>query len=179
MELSQTNSNEDKYGSGKFTPEELIRSEVRGKLLAGERYDTIIWKIRSGYIVVLYGALALLGGTGLDGAVQFGISDILSVALILVWGFSLSGFIIDLDFLLSKLRVVTALNALIDLALRIALQQTNALQEYASLQGLLQMSGEASKPVDKSRLWITLRWLLPFYFVTPIMVTIIYLISLR
>jgi hypothetical protein len=44
----------------KLTSDELIRLELRGKLLAIERYDSMLWKIRSGYVVVLYGSLTIV-----------------------------------------------------------------------------------------------------------------------
>jgi hypothetical protein len=46
----------------KLSYDELIRLELRGKLLAVERYDSMLWKIRSGYIAILYGTLTIIGG---------------------------------------------------------------------------------------------------------------------
>src|SRR5215204_4446808 len=109
------------YGSdvtSKLTPDELIRLELRGKFLAVERYDSMLWKIRSGYVVVLYGALTIVGGTsGLTATPSLGGNRVLGAALLLIWGFSLSGLAVDYFFLKAKFRVVNDVNALKDLGL--------------------------------------------------------------
>lgn len=43
-----------------ITPDELIRSALDGKPQATSGYDAILWKIRAGYVAILYGALGLL-----------------------------------------------------------------------------------------------------------------------
>lgn len=43
--------------------DKLIQSGLDVKMNAIDRYDEIIWKIRSGYIVILYVALTLLMGS--------------------------------------------------------------------------------------------------------------------
>ena len=40
--------------------EELIRAELDGKLKAIAGYDEILWKIRAGYVGILYGSLAII-----------------------------------------------------------------------------------------------------------------------
>jgi hypothetical protein len=41
----------------RLTVPELIKAEITSKKDALRRYDDIIWRIRSGYVVILYGAL--------------------------------------------------------------------------------------------------------------------------
>lgn len=43
--------------------QQLVLSALEAKLQAIGGYDSILWKIRTGYLVVLYGGLALLLGT--------------------------------------------------------------------------------------------------------------------
>jgi hypothetical protein len=77
-------------GPPKLTSDELIRAELRGKFLAIERYDSMLWKIRSGYVVVLYGALTILGVGGTSGLIAMPSADrnrMLFAAVLLVWGF--------------------------------------------------------------------------------------------
>ncbi len=40
-----------------LTLDELIRSQLQGKTRSLGQYDAILWKLRSGYVVVLYGVL--------------------------------------------------------------------------------------------------------------------------
>jgi hypothetical protein len=59
--------------TAKLTRDELILFELRGKNIAIGRYDTILWRIRSGYLIVVYGSLLLFSGkegslTGIAGS---------------------------------------------------------------------------------------------------------------
>jgi hypothetical protein len=160
-----------------LTCEELLRTELNGKFLAVERYDAILWKIRSGYVVVLYGALALMGADNLNVSSNFGNTLFLTIVIVLMWGFGISGFLIDMGFLLSKLRVVLASNELYTLALQISLGNLTCAEASDQLKSLLQNSGESLQSVPASVMWNTLRWLIPLYFGTPVIGTIIFLIA--
>jgi hypothetical protein len=82
-------------------------------------------------------------------------------------------------FLMSKLRVVIASNKLYDLAFKISLGKLTYVEAFDELQPLLQNSGESATPVPFAVFRITLRWLLPLYFGTPVVGTIIYFIAMR
>jgi hypothetical protein len=41
----------------------LVRAELEGKVRAVGDHDVILWKIRAGYLAILYGSLGLLLGT--------------------------------------------------------------------------------------------------------------------
>lgn len=161
----------------RLTCDELIRAELTGKFSAVERYDSMLWKIRSGYVVVLYGGLAILGGTGLNISTILGNTRFLIATLILIWGFSFCGFFIDVGFSRSKLRVVVASNQLYTLALQFALGKRQYEQEYDALRVLLENSGESLRKVPGDLLWNTVRWLMPLYFGTPVVGTVIYGLS--
>ncbi len=94
-----------------ITLEELIWAELQGKDTAIERYDSILWKIRSGYVTILYGAISLLGSaiSLLDREIQ----SLSWLVLALIWGFSICAFIIDYGFLKSKFQVVIAKDRLV------------------------------------------------------------------
>jgi hypothetical protein len=51
------------YDASLIRPAELARSALKAKLNAIAGYDTILWKIRAGYLAVLYGSLGLILGT--------------------------------------------------------------------------------------------------------------------
>jgi hypothetical protein len=172
------------YGSdatSKLTPDELIRLELRGKFLAIERYDSMLWKIRSGYVVVLYGALTIIGGTsGLTATSSLGSNRVLGAAILLIWGFSLSGLAVDYFFLRAKFRVVNDVNALKDLALSIATGKTIPEAEYDALRDLLHISGEKVKTVRGPQFlnaFVSVIWV---YLSTPLLaVVVLYLLWSR
>ncbi|HYY95796.1 MAG TPA: hypothetical protein VE713_14935 [Pyrinomonadaceae bacterium] len=132
-----------KAEAGPLTLEELIRSQLQGKVRALERYDAILWKIRSGYVVVLYGALTILGGKDYRLAEGLGVNTL----LVLIAVVSISAFFVDLGFLLSKLRVVEARNSLSDMAFELARGDLKAddlhEKKVEELRRLLHLSGEA------------------------------------
>lgn len=154
-----------------LTLEELIRSELHGKDLAIERYDSILWKIRSGYVAVLYGALSLFG------------KEVLSLPLLtlaLICGFSLCAFIIDYSFLRSKVQVVVAKDKLADIALQFVSKAEDA--QFKDLSYLLHNSGEDPTfrfESDVHRIlwnWNGAGRVLILYVVTPIVGAIVSLI---
>ena len=173
--LTNSSGLTDDLMSTKLTCDELIRTELKGKFMAVERYDAILWKIRSGYVVVLYGALGLVGGANLNILPTLGSERFLAAMVILIWGFSICGFIIDMGFSLSKLRVVLASDELYLLALEVALDRLECQDAYDRLEMLLKNAGESSQRVPFGVQWNTWRWLLPLYFGTPIVGTVIYL----
>jgi hypothetical protein len=81
----------DTIETKKLASDELIRAELKGEFLAVERYDSILWKIRSGYVVALYGGLAVLGGNGLKGSASCNNIRFLVAMISLIWGFSICG----------------------------------------------------------------------------------------
>jgi len=90
---------------------ELISLELSGKNIAMGRYDEILWKIRSGYLLVLSGTLGFFVSKGTSIKLT---PEILSIIL---W-FSLVAWIIDINFRRRQLRVVKAYNELISSSIK-------------------------------------------------------------
>lgn len=149
---------------------ELIRSEVAAKKLALGRYDEILWKIRSGYAVVLYGALSIFLGRddGPQRASKF-LSPELVAAIAL---FSLLAFLMDINYRRRQLRVVDAANALANLALNIA---TGEAIEREELRGLLQIAGESGRRIEPRTMWRARLAIMGFYSLTPLVAALLYL----
>mgnify|MGYP003571214727 CR=1 FL=1 len=147
---------------------EIILHEVDGKNIAAERYDSMIWKIRTGYVVVLYGAITLLVGQS-----QSWTDRILEI-LILSVGFSLLGFAVDWNFRLRQLRVVVDREKLIKSAFDIAGGQA---VDSEKIKPLLRMSGESGIPISGPLRNRSFSLLLMFYAATPVMVLVFYLRS--
>jgi hypothetical protein len=124
-----------------MTPEHaaLVKQELAGKVRATGEYDAIIWKIRAGYVAVLYGSVALL--VGRDGVPDVGaIARSLPLAVsifLLVGGFSVSIFLVDYAYVRQKLKVVVARDALLRWFVR-----ATELSDLGAVYGLLNLSGE-------------------------------------
>ena len=133
-------------GNKCLTIEELIRMEINGKNQALARYDSVLWKIRSGYAVVLYGALSLIIKT--TGGENFTLKfpSFLTFGLLII-GFSLFAFFIDYNFLKGKLRVVQASDKLFELSHRMATGKDLLESQKKELLKWLQNAGESNRPV--------------------------------
>jgi hypothetical protein len=163
---------------------ELVRQALESKLQAIGGYDAILWKIRSGYLAVLYGSLALILGTSGVPNLHVLAADLArSVAAIsLILGFSVAAFLVDFGYLRKKLKVIVARDELLRLAL------SPGPDKEAKLRFLLQISGEAPLPDPKifgcarreykrqrnwNLWWITL-WL---YFITPVVALFVWAVA--
>ena len=118
---------------GRITDEELIWEALGDKLSAISGYDAIIWKIRAGYVAVLYGGLTVLTSQRflMDG------ESLSALVVVLICGLSFAAFWIDIAYVGKKLRVVVARDELVTLAL-------TRPRDRARLTILLHIAGEAS-----------------------------------
>jgi len=151
-----------------LTLSELMRLELAGKHEATGRYESVIWKIRSGYVVALYGALALLTGKHLD------IHDLHLEHILLVCAFSLIAYLMDRRFRISQLKVVVARDQLIDQAMRYSRREP---VDVELVRSLLHIAGESQESLDKRLEKKELRPLKLLYAITPVLVTVSYLIA--
>jgi hypothetical protein len=156
-----------------ITVEELIRSQLQGKLRALHNYDAILWKIRSGYVIVLYGAITLFGANESKLPAIIGIDATTDTLFYLTVGVSLCALLIDFGFVLSKVRVVDARNKLSDHALKLATGKEVSRTEADRLQKLLHLSGEAATwppwPLLANGTWV----MLVLYSITPALLFIL------
>jgi hypothetical protein len=162
--------------------ENLIGSALESKLGAISGYDAIIWKIRAGYVAILYGALTLLLGVGGASGLAVITGDLVHAMsiLILILGLSVTAFIVDFSYVRKKLKVIVARDELIDVALK-----SDALAEE-SVRMLLHIAGETfvesfpdkvQKEYRAKRNW-NLKWVLvPLYTTTPVLAVFICLVS--
>lgn len=116
-----------------LTINELIRIELQGKHEATGRYDTIIWKIRAGYVAVVYGLIGFMVGKEMD------LSKINLGLILFTLAISAIALILDLMFRICQIRVLKARNQLVDLSVDLAMGQS---ADAALLKGLLHISGE-------------------------------------
>lgn len=161
---------------------QLIMSALEAKLHAISGYDAILWKIRTGYLVVLYGGLTLLLGTPeMSGSADVGVaSGRMLPILLLVFGFSVSAFLVDFSYQRKKLRVVVAHDRLVDLAF------LENYKDEALLMKLLHITGEMSveslgadvvKEYVARRNWNLVSVLAPLYSSAPLLSVLMRLIG--
>jgi hypothetical protein len=135
---------EESASAKKITRDELILAELRGKHEAIGRYDTILWRVRSGYVVVLYGSLLLFTGKEGGLAPLFERPDLIWTALVTVFVLSFILTWMDMGFRLRQLKVVSAYNRLSDIAFALAAGRETQDDE---LRSLLHIAGESAIPV--------------------------------
>jgi hypothetical protein len=160
----------------------LISDALKEKLEAISGYDDIIWKIRAGYLAILYGSIGLFLGT--NGISDIGglISDqkIVIILVLTVLGLSLSAYQIDSTYTLRKLKVIVTRDLLIDFILH----EQHTYPEY--LPQLLRVSGEIPgnefhpkmrKLLEIMRVRNALWILYPIYTTPPILMACMVLIA--
>lgn len=126
----------------RLTPAKLVEAKLEDKSKAIAGYDDILWKIRAGYLAVVYGALGLLVGAKESEIIVdvFKLPPLwapLIVALLLIFGFSIAAFFVDFGYLRKKLKVIAAKDALV----RFTVEREEINRKYLGF--LLRISGEA------------------------------------
>ena len=102
-----------------ITLTELVRDGIAGKDKAITAYDDMLWKIRAGYASVLY-AIATVSITLIDKTKwKVPQSQALAIAVALTVGFTIAAFVLNLQIIRSKLRVIDSKEELIDFTLRV------------------------------------------------------------
>lgn len=167
----------------------LLQSEMTGKVRATGDYDNIIWKIRAGYVAILYGSLALLlGQKEAPDLSTLNLSTWLTI-MTLIYGFSLTSLIVDFAYVCKKMRVTAARDGIMDKIVNEGLMESFSrgnVEKLIELDKLLVLSGESDagdfppdvrgayqKKRNNNLYWI----LLPLYSVTPFLVTMAFIVS--
>lgn len=131
----------------KFSLDSLIKDELAGKALAIARYDEMIWKIRSGYAVLLYGAVGIVATLVSQKAIVLTSQTALAV-IVLVGGFSVFGASLDYCFMSAKLRVVNYRDRLVELAQQRVSGHPGSADSDADLLECLKNSGERKERIN-------------------------------
>jgi hypothetical protein len=164
---------------------ELVKSALEVKLTAIAGYDEILWRIRAGYLAILYGSLGLILGRAGSPDLQALATDLPKAvaAISLISGFSLAAFLIDYGYLRKKLKVVVARDELIGYLLgKEDGDRTKKLRFLLRISGEAKVAAKGLFPIAHSEylrqrnwnlLWITL-WL---YSTTPVVAVLIYLVA--
>ena len=160
-------------------PTALILSEREMKMTVINKYDEIIWKIRTGYLAILYTALTfLIGIAKVENMDNLAKNPAVSLSLFfLILGLSVSAFSIDCGYVLKKLRVIVVRDLLTDIVYDPECKfkgKWHKLLHVASERPLKKHFPYSQKRY-RQKLWWNFRWiLLPIYATTPILAIVIF-----
>ena len=92
---------------------DVARAEIAGKNAAIHAYDSMMWRVRSGYLTLLFAAWGyILGGAlGKDANIAL-IHRVTLSMLVISIGLALAGLLVDLNLKKRKFRVIASLNKL-------------------------------------------------------------------
>ena len=124
-----------------ITIDSLIKDELEGKSNAIGIYDSMIWKIRTGYAIFIYGSAGIIVGLISKDIISFDSTTALSLC-ILISGFSGFALVFDYSFIRSKLRVVKYRDKLTELAFKKTKEGDLSSSEWRYLLKCLKNSGE-------------------------------------
>lgn len=91
---------------------QILLEEISGKLKAVHAYDKILWTVRSGFLTIFFAGWGLFLESIIDSSNHEVVAQITSLMLIVSVGISICGFVIDLNYVQRKFRVISALNKL-------------------------------------------------------------------
>ncbi|MFT3947199.1 MAG: hypothetical protein QM763_09520 [Agriterribacter sp.] len=120
--------------------EKITINEIAGKYAAIHAYDGMIWKVRSGFLTLVFAGWSLIIKTAIDN--KLNLEDILQYVFILS-GFSLAlamgGYKVDINYVKRKFRVINGVNELIEIAYS---TNINIQSEQKELVELLKILGD-------------------------------------
>lgn len=126
--------------------EQVLLNEINGKNNAIHAYDKIVWQIRTGFLTLVFGGWAfIIKGAIVSGKSFHDISEYISVMAVFSFLLSISGYIIDRNYIRRKFRVINALNGLQKLIINpqksLTTLSSHELNEITSLIGVVGDSG--------------------------------------
>ena len=119
----------------------IIIDEIGGKNQAIHAYDKMIWTVRTGFLTVFFAGWGILLKSFVDKSSDQPISqhDILIVMLLISITLSCGGYIIDVNYVRRKFRVIYALDKLL---LTIMKRRETIISDPQEIEKYLQVSGD-------------------------------------
>jgi len=122
--------------------EKITINEIAGKNAAIHAYDDMIWKVRSGFLTLVFAGWSLLIKTAIEH--KLSLTQILPYVFILS-GFSLAlaigGYKIDMNYVKRKFRVINGLNELTEITATVNIN-VQSIQQKALIE-LLKILGDS------------------------------------
>ncbi|MDH7460663.1 hypothetical protein QEG73_05215 [Chitinophagaceae bacterium 26-R-25] len=146
--------------------EKLVTSEIAGKNAAIHAYDGMIWKVRSGFLTLIFAGWSLIIKTAIENN-----SDIIVILpyVFILSAFSLAlaigGYKIDKNYIKRKFRIINGLNELTQLAATIDINAKNERQN--EMIEHLKILGDAANDKYKSKAYENELLVSKIIYVTP------------
>ena len=131
----------------RVTIDSLIKDELDGKAGAIAQYDAMLWKIRSGYAVIIYASIGLIAGLVNEKSVELNLHTAFAISVLII-GFSAFATFLDYSFMRSKIRVVSYRDKLTKLAYMRAKSATESKFDEENLLECLMNSGERLEDIN-------------------------------
>ena len=131
---------------------QIITDEISGKNKAIHAYDTIIWKVRSGYLTLIFAGWGIILTALIGKEIQFLEAKPYILSMLLVSsGLSISGFSIDINYVRRKFRVIRDINKILKLVPNLGIEGIkNYLDDISQFMRISGDSGDDSyKEVKK------------------------------
>lgn len=130
---------------------DIILGEIAGKNAAVHAYDKILWMIRSGYLTLLYGGWAIVLKSVIDKGGSFSqhkeiMIIMFGVTLVLTFG----AYMVDLNYLRRKFRVIASLNQLLKFSFDIEDMEAINDETLELLHKHIKVSGDADNKKYKT-----------------------------
>lgn len=126
--------------------EQIILGEIGGKNSAIHAYDQMIWKIRSGFLAILFGGWGIILKGMIDKKTPLNsVYPYILIMLAVSTGIAFGGFIIDRNYVQRKFRVIDALNKLMEVLTKFCGEEGERKKcQIEGLRPLLKVAGDSN-----------------------------------
>ncbi|MHC4687019.1 MAG: hypothetical protein ACYTBX_18310 [Planctomycetota bacterium] len=153
--------------------QKLVMDEIAGKNNAIQTYDQILWKIRSGYLTLLFAGWGAL--LSLIGNKPELLKPITAAMVCVSVGLSAAGLVIDINYIKRKYRSIYALGILIQEAFRSIDKPDNLKNQHIWLR----ISGDDIDAQPAAGFWSAVIVALMVYIVPVLSITLGVIASFR
>jgi hypothetical protein len=129
----------------------LIANEIGGKMNAIHAYDKMMWKVRSGFLTLIFAGWGIIIKSIIEAKTEMKtvlpyifIFSTLSIAL------AIAGYKIDMNYAKRKFRIITSVNHLIPLIVKFTIEKMEV-TNFEELTALLKISGDAHNDSYKGK----------------------------
>lgn len=129
---------------------QIILDEIGGKNQAIHGYDKLIWTVRTGFLTLIFAGWGLLlSGIGKEGNFDRKVLFLIPTMYIVSIALGIGGYIIDLNYVKRKFRVIHALNELMELLTETSEDDLDKKFRIKKFQELLKVSGDTKSETYK------------------------------
>lgn len=148
--------------------QQVILDEMTGKNNAIHAYDRIVWIIRSGYITLVFGGWGLLVKGLIENNIQpCTVTEYIAFFLVMTAGLAIGGYLIDLNYLRRKFKVIAAYDKLMEEFKDNEIGGANNKDYYDRILPHLKIAGASGQTVESTGRYLFARKVaIMLYFIT-------------